>query len=106
MEKATVMALLEKYWQAQTTVGEEQALAAYFQGNQVDPDLLLYSDLFAYFSEEAEVTAGSDFGERILERLGLAADGTAVSAAPGAPEVPVVPAAPAGGRMVSVWDPF
>lgn len=71
MEKAQVLTLLEKYWQAETTIAEEQALAAYFQGGQVDPELLVYSDLFAYFREEAQITAGPGFGDRILQRLGM-----------------------------------
>lgn len=75
MEKATVIALLEKYWRAETTIAEEEALAAYFRGEEVDVELLPYRELFAYFREEAEVSAGADFGDRILQRLGLPLDG-------------------------------
>lgn len=76
MEKAKLIALLEKYWQAETTVEEEEALAAYFR-EQTEPDneLLPYRDLFAYYAEEARVSAGPDFGERILRHLGIPADG-------------------------------
>jgi hypothetical protein len=75
MERSTVIALLEKYWQAETTIAEEQDLAAYFQGTEVDAGLLPYRDLFAYFQEEAQISAGPDFGDRILQRLGLPLDG-------------------------------
>ena len=75
MEKALVIALLEKYWQTETTVAEEQALADYFRGDGVDAELEPYRDLFAYFNEEAAVSAGPDFGDRILRHLGLPADG-------------------------------
>ena len=71
MEKATVIALLEKYWQAETTIAEEQALAAYFRGDAVEDELLPYRELFVYFHEEAQVSAGPGFGDRILQRLGL-----------------------------------
>ena len=112
MEKATVIALLEKYWQAETTMEEEQALAAYFQGDQVDPELEGYAGLFSYFREEAQVSAGPDFGDRILRRLGLpldtaaAAPATPASAAPAtlaalaAADAPAVPAqvVPMGGK--------
>lgn len=81
MEKAQVIALLEKYWQAETTIVEEQALADYFRGGRVDADLLVFSDLFAYFHEEAQVSAGPDFGDRILERLALEESAGVVNAA-------------------------
>ena len=92
MEKATVIALLEKYWQAETTIEEEQALAAYFQGNEVDPELEAFAGLFSYFQEEARVSAGPDFGDRILRQLGLPLDAPTVLDASDAPAVPAVPA--------------
>lgn len=85
MEKAIVMALLEKYWQAETTVAEERALADYFRRDAVDAELEPYRELFAYFGEEAEVSAGPDFGDRILRHLGLPVEEGA-----GAPAAPVV----------------
>jgi hypothetical protein len=69
MEKSIVIALLEKYWQAETSIEEEQALAAYFKGPVVDPDLKPYSDLFAYFEEESQVNPGPDFESRILQAV-------------------------------------
>ena len=75
MEKVTAVALLEKYWQAETTIAEEAALAAYFCGGEVDAELLPYCELFVYFQEETQVSAGPDFGDRILQRLGLPLDG-------------------------------
>lgn len=74
MEKAMIKALLEKYWQAETTVEEEQALAAYFQGPDIDPELQQYSDLFAYFDEELQVKPAPGFDARILQHLGIAGD--------------------------------
>ncbi len=81
MEKAQVIILLEKYWQAETTIAEEQALASYFREDPVDPELEVYRDVFFYFREEAKVSAGPGFGNRILQRLGL----------PLEEETPVVP---------------
>jgi len=72
MEKATVIALLEKYFEAGTTVAEEKVLAEYFRGqNDIDPDLAPYRDLFLYFGQEAEVNAGPGFENRILQHVGL-----------------------------------
>lgn len=94
MEKATVIALLEKYWQTETTIAEEQALTAYFQGNEVDPELQAYSDMFSYFREETQVSAGPGFGNRILQRLGLPLDEPVDDNAPAARETaPVIPIA-------------
>lgn len=91
MEKAKVIALLEKYWQAETTIAEEQTLAAYFQGEDVDPELRVYSNMFSYFHEETEVTAGPGFGNRILQRLGLPLEEDDAPGGDMAPEPPVVP---------------
>lgn len=72
MEKATVTALLEKYFEAGTTLAEEKALAEYFRlAGELDPELAPYRDLFQYFVEESEVSAGPDLEERILQRVGL-----------------------------------
>lgn len=99
MEKALVIALLGKYWQAETTVAEEQALAGYFREGPVDPELEPYREVFTYFREEAEVSAGPGFGNRILQRLGLPLDEEGThdgvpardSVQAPAPETPVVP---------------
>ena len=72
MEKSTVIGLLEKYFQAETTLAEEKALAEYFE-DVVDPELAPYQEMFRYFGQESEVTAGPAFGERILQRVGLSA---------------------------------
>ncbi|GGA98933.1 hypothetical protein [Puia dinghuensis] len=70
MEKATVKALLEKYWQAETTVEEERALAAWFSDNpDADPELEPYRALFAYFDEESRISPGEDFEVRILQAI-------------------------------------
>ena len=69
MEKAIVIDLLEKYWRAETTVDEEQVLAAYFRGPGVEPDLQPFADLFAYFDAESRVSPGPDFEARILQAV-------------------------------------
>jgi hypothetical protein len=69
MEKALIEALLEKYWQAETTIEEEQALAAYFRGPNVAPELEQYADVFAYFDEELKITPSPDLEARILQTI-------------------------------------
>jgi hypothetical protein len=72
MEKADVRALLEKYWQTETTVAEEQALAAYFSSPSVDVELEPYRALFAYFEMESQVSPGPGFEARILQAIAAA----------------------------------
>jgi len=69
METAIIRTLLEKYWQAETTVEEERILAAYFKGSHLDPHLRPYADLFAYFEEESRVSPGPDLESRILQAI-------------------------------------
>lgn len=73
MEKMKVIALLEKYWQAETTLEEEKTLAGYFRGESVDPELEGYREMFVYFEEEARIMPSADFGDRILEHIGIGA---------------------------------
>jgi hypothetical protein len=72
MEKMTVIALLEKYWQAETTLEDEKTLAGYFNGEAVDPELEGYRELFVYFQEEGRIMPSADLGDRILEHIGIA----------------------------------
>lgn len=50
MELDNIEKLLEKYFEATTTVAEEQTLREYFTGNRVAPHLQKYTEMFAYFS--------------------------------------------------------
>jgi hypothetical protein len=79
MEKITVLHLLDKYWQAETSLEEEKALADYFRSPSVDAELAPYGELFAYFDEEARVMPAPDFGDRILQHIGIAAEPAASS---------------------------
>jgi len=101
MEKMTVLRLLDKYWQAETSLDEEKALADYFRGPSVDADLAPYGELFAYFDEEARVMPAPDFGDRILQHLGIAAE-PAASVHAIAPGVRAI----APGRKAAIIRPF
>lgn len=54
MELDNIDKIIEKYFEATTTVAEEKALRAYFSGNEVAPHLQKYTPLFAHFKKAKE----------------------------------------------------
>jgi hypothetical protein len=69
MEQAEIKDLLDKYWQAETSLEEERQLADYFRRPEIDPTLEPLRSLFDWRAEEAELMPGEDFDRRILERI-------------------------------------
>ncbi|HLI92569.1 MAG TPA: hypothetical protein VKU83_03130 [Puia sp.] len=70
MEPVEIRGLLEKYWLAETTVAEEEQLAAWFRQQQEIPaDLEPLRELFTWRVEESQVVAGEDLDRRILQRI-------------------------------------
>jgi hypothetical protein len=64
-----VAALLEKYFQAETTVEEEQELAEYFRNDDILPEWAPYRELFSFFAEEAQVRSGQHLEEKIMQQV-------------------------------------
>src|SRR5260221_4015522 len=69
MEQATIAALLERYWQAETTVEEERLLADYFRQPVIAPEWEPWRPVFTYFEAEAQLTPGADFESKLMERI-------------------------------------
>jgi hypothetical protein len=69
MEQVKIRALLEKYWQAETSVEEERVLAEFFRQPEIPADLERVRGLFEWREEEAELGPGADFDRRMLERI-------------------------------------
>jgi hypothetical protein len=69
MEQGEIRQLLEKYWQAETTLEEERLLAEYFRQPGIAADLEPMRELFVWREEEAEVKPGADFDSRMLRRI-------------------------------------
>ena len=61
MESVRIEKLLDRYFEAETTLEEEKLLQEYFNGRDVAADLEQYRDMFVYFSESS-----SEVSERNL----------------------------------------
>ena len=59
LEKVKIERLLEKYFDAQSTLEEEETIRRYFSGKKIDKELSVYKPLFNNFSIEREM-AGID----------------------------------------------
>ena len=52
--------LLERYFNAQTSLQEENQLKIYFNSNEIDPEHEIYRPLFDVFESESEISYRSD----------------------------------------------
>jgi len=66
MDYKYIEQLLERYWQCETSVMEEQILRSFFSQEEVPVHLLPYKEVFAYQQVQKEVKISEDFEERIL----------------------------------------
>lgn len=67
MDYKYIEQLLERYWECQTTLAEEDILRTFFAQDNVPVELLPYRQLFlAEHEEKNEVKLGSDFDQRVL----------------------------------------
>lgn len=69
MDARIIEELLEKYWNCETTQGEEDTLRMFFCEGDVPSHLERYRELFAYQNEEAAPSLGSDFDARIMDMI-------------------------------------
>ena len=69
MDCKQIEQLLEKYWQCETSLGEEQQLRHFFVSEEVPPHLLTYKELFVYQYAEKEVGLGDEFDQRMIDLI-------------------------------------
>jgi hypothetical protein len=68
MDYKYIEQLLERYFQCETTLKEEEILRAFFTQEDVPVWLAKYKTLFVYEAQREE-SLGNDFDERILEMV-------------------------------------
>ena len=61
MELEKIEALIEKYFEGQTSIEQENQLKDYFQSSDLPPHLIQYKELFTYFD-----SAGSEKSDKPL----------------------------------------
>lgn len=69
MDYKYIEQLLERYWDCETSLEEEQILQAFFRQKDVPAHLLRYKSLFASYEAAKEMKLGEDFDARILARV-------------------------------------
>lgn len=69
MDYKYIEQLLEKYWNCETSVEEEQILRSFFRQKELPEHLLRYKSLFAYQKAEKDIKLGDDFDSRILAEI-------------------------------------
>lgn len=61
--------LLDKYFDGQTSLQEEQELRRYFNGTQVDPSLEAYRPYFQFLTQAKQTQLSPDFESKLLQEL-------------------------------------
>lgn len=69
MDYKIIKTLLDKYFDGETSLQEEQQLQAYFRQPEVHPSLRSYQPMFQFFHTEQERQLNMDFETRLLEKL-------------------------------------
>lgn len=70
MDSKNINALLEKYWNCETSLEEEQQLKEYFRGREIPEQLKETAVLFQYFDDHKKKTlADSGFDHEVLTKV-------------------------------------
>lgn len=69
MDYKYIEQLLERYWNCETSLEEEQILRSFFRQKELPAHLLRYKQLFVYQEVEKEMKLGEDFDAKILAQI-------------------------------------
>jgi len=68
--------LIERYFECQTTLHEEQILRTFFAGEDVPGHLMQYAELFQYENEAKAETLDNEFDQKMLALIQQQEKGT------------------------------
>lgn len=69
MDYKQINELLEKYWQGESSLDDENALHQYFESDQIAKEHQSFKPLFSFFKKEAEISLDESFDKKIQARL-------------------------------------
>ncbi|MEM9823904.1 MAG: hypothetical protein AAF985_22660 [Bacteroidota bacterium] len=69
MDAKTIQSLLDKYWEGQTSLEEEQTLKTYFQQEALPEEWKAYAPFFQMLSTESKMGTSSAFDKQLEEAL-------------------------------------
>ena len=70
MDYKYIEQLLERYWECETSTEEEQILIAFFSHRDIPNWLARYKGLFVYETQQAHISLGEEFDNRLLQAIG------------------------------------
>lgn len=69
MDYKYIEQLIERYWNCETSVEEEQILRSFFSQKDVPAHLLRYKDLFTFENHENKIGLSEDFDRKLLAEI-------------------------------------
>ncbi len=69
MNTREIKILLEKYFEGESTLGDEKILKDYFSSSDVPGQLNEYTKIFSYFEIEKQDKPGPGFEDKIMEKI-------------------------------------
>jgi len=69
MDSSTIRAILDKYWEGEASLTEEDLLRDYFSQDNVPKEFESIKPMFQFFKQEQEAYLNGDFDERLSSKL-------------------------------------
>lgn len=69
MDYKNINHLLDKYWEGETSLKEEDTLKQYFNNGSIAPEHRQFQPLFQFFKGEQDILISDDFEKRLLAEL-------------------------------------
>jgi hypothetical protein len=69
MKNNYYLELIEKYYEGETSPGEEQELRDYFASGDVAPELEAEKAMFSFYTEDSGISLGDDFDDKVMAEI-------------------------------------